>query len=430
MNYKLRRSHFRCARLPNGLEVIAECHPDAYGVGLGLFVGVGARDEPLAWAGLSHFIEHMAFKGNSRLSADELNAAFEEIGAIHNATTDEECTTYHMAVLPEYWPRAVELLGELVRPAFPADQLEIERGVILEEIAMDADEPPYAAEDVCRRLYFGSHPLGNNILGTKESISGLREEDVWQFFREHYGPDTSTLVATGRIDFDQLVAKAEEVFGRWEPCGYRREVLPPVPQEHYTVIYKPESKQQYFMQLAPGPAGIPDWTAIWLLTAIVGGSAGGRLYWELVEPGLVEDISISFEEYQGAAVFAVGMTCEPDRAEENFHRLWQFYRRLPDEPIRPDELEWAKNKVSSGLVLASEMSIARLGVVGDDWMLEKRYYSVGELLEMIAAVTPERIAQLLREYRLDRGTVVTVGPLKELAPPPNFSARFCAAVPG
>ncbi|MCS7239364.1 MAG: insulinase family protein [Thermoguttaceae bacterium] len=428
MNYKLRRSDFRCARLANGLEVIAECHPDAYSVGLGLFVGVGARDEPLAWAGVSHFLEHMAFKGNARFSAEELNAAFEEIGAFHNAATDEECTTYHVAVLPEYWPRALELLGELIKPSFPADQFELERGVILEEIAMDLDNPPYAAEDICRRLYFGPHPLGNSILGSKESIGALRAEDMQRYFLEHYGPDNAALVATGQIDFDQFVRKAEEVFGSWRPCGYRRDVTPPVTFQEYSIIHKPASKQQYLIHVAPAPAGLPDWTAMWLLTSILGGHEGGRLYWELVEPGLVEEIALAFEEYQGAAVYCVGMTCEPDRAEENFRRLWDFYRRLPDEPIRDDELEWAKNKVSSGLVLASEMSIQRLGVVGDDWMLERRYYSVGELLEMIAAVTPERIAQLIKEYPFTRGTVVTVGPLKKLAPPPDFPARLCAPV--
>lgn len=423
MHFKLRRSEFRYHQLDNGLEIVGECHPEAYAVGLGLFVGVGARDEPPQWAGISHFVEHMVFKGNAQYPWHRLNEAFEEIGAFHNAVTHEECTNYFLVVLPEYWPRALELLGQLMRPDFPPEDLELERQVILEEIRMDEDEPPYSAEDICRRIYFGDHPLGNRILGTKESIASLQAEDLHTYFRQHYGPDTAVLVATGRINFDDLVAKAEEVFGTWPASGYRRRVEPVSYREKFVVIPKPGSQQQYFLHLVPAPHGLADWVAVWLLGAIIGGHEGGRLYWEFVDPGLVEDIDFGFEEYQGAAVFAVGMTCEPSLAEENCQRLWDFYRRLREGPIHPQELEWAKNKVSSGLVLASELSAQRMASIGQDWLLEKRYYSVAEMLEMIAAVTPERIMELVQEYPLTRGTIVTVGPLEELSPPSDFPAE-------
>ncbi len=423
MHFKLRPSQFCRHRLANGLEIIAECHPEAYAVGLGLFVSVGARDEPSPWAGISHFVEHMVFKGNAQFPSERLNDAFERIGALYNAITDEDSTNYFLAVLPEYWPEALELLGQLMQPDFPPDQLELERRVILEEIRMDEDEPPYNAEDICRRIFFGDHPLGNSILGSKQSVAAIQAQDLHSYFQAHYGADTAVLVATGRINFDELVAKAEKIFGGWSPCGYRRQIHPVVPQQRFVVIPKPGSHQQYFLHLAPAPTGLADWVAVWLLTAILGGQEGGRLHWEFVDPGLVETVDLWFEEHQGAAVFAVSMTCEPTLAEENCQRLWDFYRRVREEPIHPQELEWAKNKVSSGLVLASELSVQRLANIGHDWLLERRYYSVAELLEMVAAVSPERILQLVHEYPFDCGTLVTVGPLEELSAPAHFPAE-------
>jgi predicted Zn-dependent peptidase len=425
VNYRARPAEFHSWRLSNGLHVIAECHPEAYSVGLGLFVGVGSRDEPPEWSGVSHFLEHMAFKGNDRYSAEELNKAFEQIGAFHNAITDEECTTYHLAVLPEYWPRALELLGELVRPTLDPQEFELERRVILEEIHMDEDSPPFNVEDRCRAIYFGDHPLGQSISGTKETISALRPEMMRRYLHSRYGPDTAVLVAAGRVDFSHLVAKAEEVFGRWEPCGYRRPLTPVKPQDRFVVISKSEAQQQYLIQMVPAPAGLPDWVAVWLLTAIIGGHAGGRMFWEFIDPGLVESVDIEFEEYQGAAAFVISMVCQPERAQENLDRLFEFYRRLPRRPIEPQELEWAKNKVSSGLVLASERPISRLAVIGDDWVLEKRYYSVAELLELVAAVRPERIMELVEQYPLDRGTVVTIGPVESLSPPVPYPGEAC-----
>lgn len=425
VNYKARKAEFSTRCLANGLQVIAECHPEAYSVALGLFVGVGSRDEPREWSGVSHFLEHMAFKGNERYSAEELNEAFERIGAFHNAMTDEECTNYHLAVLPEYWPQALELLGELVRPGLDPHQFELERQVILEEIRMDEDSPPFGGEELCRTLYFGGHPLGQSILGTKETISGLQPAMMRQYLQSRYGPDTSVLVATGRVDFAELVQKAEEVFGRWERCGYRREITPVQPQDRFSVMCKPQAQQEYVMQLIPAPANLPDWVAVWLLTAIIGGHEGGRMFWEFVEPGLVETLDIEFEEYQGSAIFAVSMVCQPERAQENLDRLFDFYRRLASQPIEPQELEWAKNKVCSGLVLASERPISRLAVIGHDWLLEKRYYSVGELLQLVAEVRAERIMELLEEYPLGRGTVVCVGPVENLSPPFEVPAEGC-----
>lgn len=424
MNYKPRRTEFLSCQLSNGLQVIAECHPEAYSVALGLFVGVGSRDEPPRWSGVSHFLEHMAFKGNSRYDAEQLNAAFEEIGAFHNAITSEESTTYHLAVLPEYWPRALELLAELMAPGLDPTEFERERSVILEEIHMDEDFPPFGAEDRCRAIFFGSHPLGQSVLGNKQTVAALQPEEMRRFWAEHYGPDTTALVATGRIDFSQLVDKAEELFRRWKPCGYRRVITPVQPQDRFVVIPKPMSQQQYLIHMAPAPAGLADWVAVWLLTAIAGGHEGGRLFWEFVDPGLVEGADIEFEEYQGAAVFIVTMTCQPELAQENLQRLFDFYRRLREQPVDLQELAWAKNKVSSGLVLSSERPIGRLGTIGDDWMLEQRYYSVGELLELIAAVQPERINELLAQYPLDRGTIVTIGPVEEFSLPAELPTEI------
>ena len=174
--------------LPNGLEIVAECNGEAHSTALGFFVKTGARDETDAVAGVSHFLEHMAFKGTSTRSADDVNREFDEMGAHHNAFTNEENTVYYAAVLPEYLDPAVELLGDILRPALREDDFTTEKQVILEEIEMYEDQPPFGADEKARAIYFGSHSLGRSVLGTAQSIRDLPVEAMCEYFLRRYSP--------------------------------------------------------------------------------------------------------------------------------------------------------------------------------------------------------------------------------------------------
>ncbi len=193
---------FRKHQLANGLEIVAECNGEAHSTALGFFVQTGARDETADVSGVSHFLEHMMFKGTAKRTAEDVNREFDEMGAHYNAFTSEENTVYYAAMLPEYQTAAVELLADIIRPSLRDEDFETEKQVIVEEIRMYEDQPPFGADDKCKAAHFGSHPLSRSVLGTVQSITDLRVEAMRQYFERRYSPGNISLVGAGRIDFD------------------------------------------------------------------------------------------------------------------------------------------------------------------------------------------------------------------------------------
>ena len=296
--------------LKNGLEIVAECNGEAHSTALGFFVRTGARDETAAVAGVSHFLEHMLFKGTPSRTAEQVNRDFDEMGAHYNAFTSEENTVYYAAVLPEHQDRAVALLGDLLRPSLRQEDFDTEKQVILEEIRMYEDQPPFGADDKCRAAFFGDHPLGHSVLGTAASVGALSVAEMRAYFQRRYSPDNITLAAAGRIDFDGLVAAADAACGHWQRGSDARVVEPARPQSSFLTLAKASATQQYVLQLAQGPdARAADRYAAKLLAIVLGDDSGSRLYWELVDPGLAEHCELNHHEYEGAGIFVTFMSC-------------------------------------------------------------------------------------------------------------------------
>jgi predicted Zn-dependent peptidase len=410
--------NFKSATLDNGLEVIAECDDDAYSTAVGFFVKTGARDESDANSGVSHFLEHMVFKGTPRRTADDVNREFDELGADYNAYTSEENTVYHAAVLPEYQGRAVELLGDIMRPSLRAEDFTTEKQVILEEIRMYDDQPPFGADDKCRAAFFGGHPLGRSVLGTVETVSALSVEAMRQYFEERYSPRNITLVGAGRIDFKALVETATQVCGAWSPFDSPRVVPPAQPAEVFKVLHKESATQEYLIEMAAAPAATdPDRYAAKVLSVILGDDSGSRLYWKLVDPGLAEHASLHYSGYHGAGAFITWLSCDPEQSADNLQAVLDVYREVEAGGITGAELVQAKNKIKSRIVLGSERPRGRLFVVGSHWNFHRAYRSVRDDLAAIDAVTADQIADILRKYPLSRNTSFLVGPLADVARP-------------
>jgi len=404
--------------LQNGLQIVAECNPDAHSTALGFFVRTGSRDEDEPIAGVSHFLEHMLFKGTPTRSADDVNREFDRIGAHYNAFTNEENTVYYAAVLPEFTEPAVELLADILRPSLREEDFDTEKKVIVEEIRMYDDQPPFGADEKCRAAFYGSHPLGHSVLGTVRTITDLSVEMMRGYFRRRYCPGNIVLAAAGRIDFDALVECARRCCGDWEPVDSPRAVPAAEPHAGFRVIRKEIATQQYTLELAQGPAaGDDDRFAAKLLATVLGDDSGSRLYWELVDPGLAEHVSLSHCEYQGAGMMMTYMSCEPDRAADNMRRILDVYRRAEAEGVTAEELQQAKSKVSSRIVLSSERPRGRLFVVASDWVYRKEYRSVADDLDTLAAVGTGDLEAVLLKYPLTRNNTITIGPLADLAAP-------------
>src|SRR5580700_6336426 len=213
------RVKFHEAKLDNGLTVIAELNPSVQSVAAGFFVRTGARDESMEVSGVSHFLEHMAFKGDEKHSADDVNRIFDEIGAKYNASTSEEITMFYAAVLPEYLPAVFEVLAGLLQPSIRQADFEVERKVILEEIGMYEDQPSFIAYENAMKTHFEGHPLGQSILGSKESIAALKRDQMAHYHDERYRGGNITIAVAGNTDWDQVVKLSKQWCGVW-PAGH------------------------------------------------------------------------------------------------------------------------------------------------------------------------------------------------------------------
>lgn len=402
---------FRQRTLANGLEVVAECQPRAVSCAVGFFVNAGSRDETPDVSGVSHFLEHMMFKGTPTRSPEDVNREFDEMGASYNAMTSEEQTIYYASLLPEYLPRAMELWADVLRPALRAEDFTTEKQVILEEIEMYEDRPPYMADDICKEFHFQSHPLANSVLGSPESVSALQVEQMRDYFERQYSPGNIILAAAGKIDFDELCGLAEKYCGHWKPQATHRPQIEPARRSGLKSIAKPNSQQQYFIELANAPTcRDPLRLAASVLTMIVGDDTGSRLFWDLVDCGRAEHVVVSYSDYTDAGLFSTYMSCDPEVFEENLKTIRDVFREVEVNGVTEAELEQAKNKAASSIVLSGERPRSRLFKIGGSWAKRREYKSVKDVLDMVRAITLDDIRQVLDRYPLSAGSAVAVGP--------------------
>lgn len=406
---------FREHKLSNGLSIVAEVNSQAYSTSVGFFVETGSRDETSPEAGLSHFLEHMVFKGTPTRSADDVNREFDEMGAHYNAFTSEESTVYYAAVLPEYQRQATELLADILRPSLRESDFDMEKQVIVEEIHMYEDQPPFCADEKCKAVFFGKHPLGNSVLGTVESVTNLSVDAMRSYFERRYSPDNISVVATGNIDFDDLIATAEQCCGQWSPSKSRRKIEPAKGHSEIDCIHKDGAVQEYLIQLALGPgAEDEDRFAAKLLATVLGDDSGSRLYWELIDTGLADHASVGHYDYQGTGLFMVYLSCAPEQAADNLKRVEDIFADVESNGISDSELQQAKQKLQSRVVLSGEKPRGRLFSVGGNWTQRREYRSVRDDLDAVAAVNVNNLRDVLTKYPLSRNTTTAIGPIRSL----------------
>lgn len=410
----IERMHFQHATLANGLDIVSEINPQALTAALAFFVRAGARDESPELSGVSHFLEHMAFKGNARFSADDVNRIFDEVGARYNASTGEEFTLFYAAILPEYLDRTFELLAALPVPGLRQADFDTEQQVILEEIGMYDDLPAFLAQERAMRVHFGEHPLGQSILGTSASVSALTAEQMRRYHAEHYRAGNMTLVAAGNVDWDRLVRLAERHCGDWRDGSAPRDTRPAAAVGGRDFLTRPGSQQQHVTQLAPAPAAEDSLRfAAELLAVVVGDESSSRLYWELVDPGLVEAADLSYHEFQGTGTWTTYFCCRPEETAQNLERVASVFAEVNRNGVTPEELAQARSKVASRIVLQGELPMGRLSSLGGNWLYRREYRSVADDLASVQAIDAAAVRRLLDDYPLSVTTTVGVGPLTD-----------------
>ena len=406
---------FRHEQLPNGLDIVAEVSEAAHSASLGFFVKTGARDEHESISGVSHFLEHMVFKGTDTLSAEDINLRFDSMGASSNAFTSEEDTVYYAAVLPEKQHDALELLSAMMRPALREDDFITEKQVILEEIKMYDDQPPFGADDRCRALFFKNHPLAQSVLGSTSSIESLQVEAMREYHQQRYSSNNLVLAASGAVDFESLIKSAHRLCGEWKPSppSNRKVSFSSSQCEAVTdVITREQAALEYAVRMSPGPAeDTNDRFAAKLLAMVIGDDSGSRLYWDLVDSGRAEHAACHHHDFLDAGIFVTQLSCEPETTHSLLDRIVEIYQGAEDD-LSTNEVDQARNKLLSRVVLAGERPRQRLFSLGLEWAHLSRYRSVSDDLATLDTISREDLHRILAEWHLPASSsTVLAGPL-------------------
>lgn len=404
---------FHHQRLANGLQVIGETNAGAKSVALGFFVKTGARDESPELAGVSHFLEHMVFKGTPRRTSLDVNREFDAIGANHNAYTSEENTVFYASVLPEYLPQAVDILADILRPSLRTDDFDMEKKVILEEISMYEDQPMWSAYDASKSLFFQKHPLGNRVLGTNETISALTSQQMRDYFNARYVASNISVVAAGQFDFPKLFKLVEERCAAWENGPTPRDVPAAGSPSEFQVICKEKVTQEHVMFWMGGPPASSELRyAAEVLAGAIGDDTGSRLYWSLIDPGYADSVDFSYHEYQGAGAYLGYCGGDPDQAAANLKRYLDVLREVQRDGITEKEMNLARAKLASRVIRGNERPMGRMGSVSFNWHYLNEYRTADDELASIDSVTLKSIRTLLDTYPIDKPTVLAYGPLE------------------
>ncbi len=401
---------FKQRTLSNGLTIIAEPDPGAHSAAAGFFVKTGARDEPTPLMGVSHFLEHMMFKGTPTRSAAQLNQAFDDIGARNNAYTSHEVTCFYAHVLPEFASVATELLGDMLRPALRQDDFDTEKGVILEEIAMYKDNPFWVLyEDVAAKR-FGDHPLGHRVLGTDESIKALTRDQMQGYFDERYSADNTVVSLAGNIDFERECDQIEKLCGSWQSTGVTRDSTPPTTLEKRIDLTDDRFGRAYMLLLTPAPSAQDERRyAATLLTQILGAADNSRLHWALIENGLAEEAQAAYEGHDGVGEYLIYASGDPDRIEEIERVADREIRGLMDS-LTQDDLDRLAGKFATSFTIGAERPADRMQRLGRRWTLLGEYRTLDEELERIRSVTLKDLREVYEAYPFTPRTVGVLRP--------------------
>ena len=402
---------YRQHRLANGLEILAECNDQAYTSGFGFFVKAGSRDETTSIGGVSHFLEHMVFKGTPNRTAAEVNLQLDEMGSASNARTGEESTIYHASVLPEFQSDLITLLSDIMRPSLREDDFETEKKVIVEEIMMYADQPPYGGYERIMQEFYGDHPMGQSVLGTVDSVTGLTPDAMRSYFETRYSPSNMVLAGAGKIDFDRLVEDVEKQCGQWK--NFPAERVAPVPdyRSGFVSIHKPNAVQQYLLQMSPGASlQSEDRYAARVAATIMGDDAGSRFYWEFLDSGLAESAGVGSYEHLGCGSLMTVICCDPSKAEENLQRAQKLFAVAAADGVTEKELVMAKRRIASHILLASERTDTRMFSVGTQWLNSQTFKTPAQIADIYENVTLEEVNAALQKYHMQSPMTVAVGP--------------------
>jgi predicted Zn-dependent peptidase len=386
--------------LDSGVRVVTEAMPSVRSVALGLWVRTGSRDETPAQAGVSHFLEHLLFKGTERHSAIEISELFDGMGAATNAATGMETTHLHARFLDEHTEEAFDLMGEmLLAPALPPDEIDSEREVVLEEIAMYEDEPQDRVHDVLAEALYGDTPLGRRVLGKAEVIGGIPVPDIADYHGARYTAQNIVVSAAGHVDHARIVELSERVLAGARTGGDVAANGKGAAEQARLSFYPKETEQYHICFGGPGIARADERRfTLGVVDTIFGGSVSSRLFREVRERrGLAYSVGSYTHEFVDRGFVAMYVGTRADNVAEACEIIGRELVKLRDEGVGEEELTRAKEHVKGRMVLGLEASGARMGRLARSILFDIPLLSLDEMLERVDAVTTGEVAELAQE---------------------------------
>jgi len=387
--------------LPHGLTVITEQMQHIRSASIGIWLETGSRDEDSHWNGISHFIEHMLFKGTKHRTAEEIARQVDSIGGNMDAFTAKECICFNVKVLDEHVPIALDILSDLVlHPVFDAQDITRERGVILEEIKMDEDNPDYLVNEIFTQNFWKDHPLGKPILGTKETVKRFERQAVLDAYAPRFAPGNIIVSAAGNLDHDRFVELVTKHFEHMKPLknGFHSSA-PKVVSRIILRNKKALEQVQLCIGVPSHPIAHEKRHAGYILNTLLGGGMSSRLFQNIRErQGLAYSIYSDLNPYRDTGALTVYAGTSRESAVKVVQSVVSEFRKLKSEPVPADELRRSKDQLKGSLMLSLESSTARMSNLARQEMYFDRFYDLDELIEKIEAVTTEDLQSLANEF--------------------------------
>jgi predicted Zn-dependent peptidase len=410
--------------LRSGVRVLTEHVPGAQSASVSFSVAVGSRDETNGHFGSTHFLEHLLFKGTKRRTALDIAIAFDSVGGSSNASTGKEHTSYYARVQDKALPLAVDVIADMLTSSLiDATEFENERTVILEELAMNDDDPQDVAREAFSEAVLGDHELGRPIGGNKETIGAVSRDAVWQHYQQNYRPQDLVVAAAGGVkhsDFVALVEKELSAAG-WdlglaaEPVARRNNEQAKITRGKPLQVIKRPIAQANILVGMPGIIGNdPRRYAMGILNTVLGGGMSSRLFQEIREKrGLAYSVYSFNQGYSDASTFGLYAGCSPAKSEQVTRLMLDEFEKIAQSAITTDELELAIGNISGGLALKFESSQARMSRLIGSEMSTGEFFDLDETIERFSAVTVDQVQALVQDLLLGERTIVAVGDVEE-----------------
>ncbi|HKV46560.1 MAG TPA: pitrilysin family protein [Candidatus Acidoferrales bacterium] len=401
--------------LPNGLVVISEPMPHVHSVSVGIWVRSGSRREPAELNGISHFIEHMVFKGTRRRTAEDIAREVDSVGGMLDAFTAKEMVCFNTKVLGEHLPRAFDIIADMaLEPKFEPEDIAREQSVILEEIRMTQDNPEDLVHELFSQNLWASHAIGRPILGTPETVSSFTRDHLQDWFRASYAPNNLVITAAGNLTQEQLLDLVTERFSGLDPVDEGGPEPAPKPAPHVTLRSKQELEQVHICVGLPAfPMTDRRRFAVSVLNNVLGGGMSSRLFQNVRERlGLAYAIFSELNSYKDAGVLSVYAGTSLETAGKLVECVLGEFRRMRDEKMPDDELRRAKDHLKGATLLALESSGQRMNSLARYHIYFNRHFTPDQLIAMLEAVTAEEIQVIAQEFfQSDRLAASVVGSL-------------------